>query len=222
MRSQSRSGRCCAHGLVVTGLLVSAAGCADTRLSFEQTGPRGAKTFLLTARQCTWANTPDGGSCLALTYEWETHAGQFILEGVRSKYFRIVIFLPQPIHGMGGGGVFETKPGMLRAYDDYTERGMVFTGGPGRVTVRCDDKNVVAGSFEVTCRGFLPGRGEKSLFSDDYVLRARFEAKPSAELTARMVEEVGWFFATPKWPWEKVRPPRRRDQPEEKAPPTSP
>jgi hypothetical protein len=174
-----------------------ATGCNDTRLSIEQTGKTGSHMFLLTARECSWANTPEGECVLALSYQWDTHAGQFILEGVRSSYLRLVIKLPKAVSGPGGGGEFPLTHGMVHAHDDY-DRGMCFTGGPGHVTVHCGKDNRVTGTFMVTCRGFLPGRGEKSLFSDDYVMRAWFEASPDAAATLRMLDQVDSSFATPQ------------------------
>ena len=186
-------------GLVTLGLIVVAGtGCNDTRMTFTQSGKAGPRTFLLTARDCTWANDENGGTCLALSYQWDTHAGQFILEGVRSSYLRVIIRLPNALNGPGDGGEYELTDGMVRGYDDYTDRGLCYTGGPGRINVRCDKDNKAVGSYEVTCRGFLPGRGVTSLFSDDYILRARFEALPNGPATRRMSDEVGWFFATPK------------------------
>ena len=210
----TRIGRSWVAGMAVA----AAAGCNDTRLSIEQTGREGTHTFVLTARECTWANTPDGECCLALSYQWDTHAGQFILEGVRSSYLRLVIRLPEAIGGPGTGGEFPLRSGMVQAYDDYTDRGMCFTGGPGRVSVQLDKNNRAVGSFVVTCRGFLPGRGEKSLFSDDYVLRARFEALPNADATLRMADEVGLFFATPRREFIYKRRPRTQQT----TPPVAP
>lgn len=193
--SRRLKGRLPALGLALSFI----AGCGkDTRLTFTQTSKEGPLTYLLTPRQAAWANSQDGTTCLALTYQWDTHAGQFILEGVRSSYLRVVIRLPESITGPGSAGDYEMRPGMVQAYDDYTKRGICYTGGPGRINVRCDQNNKLIGSFEVKCRGFLPGRAERSLFSDDYILRANFDARPDAVATRSMVKEVGWFFATPK------------------------
>jgi hypothetical protein len=192
--SRIRNGYVLALGIVAA--VVS--GCSDTRLTFTQSGKGGPHTYLLTARQCTWANTAEGGACVALTYQWDTHAGQFILEGVRSRYLRVVIRLPEPLVGPGSGTEVELKPGMVQAYDDYTDRGMCFSGGAGRVNVLCGKANKLTGSFEVQCRGFLPGREQTSRFSDDYTLRARFEAQPDAASTLRTVDDVAWFFASPE------------------------
>ncbi|MBN1345704.1 MAG: hypothetical protein JXQ73_23630 [Phycisphaerae bacterium] len=174
------------------------AGCNDTRLTFTQSGKGGPQTYLLTARECTWSNTEKGGCCLALTYQWDTHAGQFILEGVRSSYLRLVIWLPEALSSSGTGGEFQLKEGMVQGYDDEPDRGLCYTGGPGRISIRCDSENKVTGSFEVTCRGFLPGWQKTSPFSDDYILRARFDALPNATTTLRMSTDIGWFFATPQ------------------------
>ena len=185
--------------LLAVGLIASiVGGCRDARLTFTQSSKEGPHTFLLTPTECTWANTAAGGSSLALTYRWDTHAGQFILQGVRSYYLRMVIQLPEALGGPGSGGEYELKSGMVQAYDDYTRRGICFTGGPGRITLQCDQDNKLTGSFEVTCRGFLPGRKHTSRFSDDYTLRARFEARPDAAATRRTTDQVGWFFVTPK------------------------
>ncbi len=192
--SRTRTG----HLLVVALVAVSLAGCSSTKLSFTQTGKGGPTTYLLTVRECTWANMPDGGACLALTYQWDTHAGQFILEGVRSSYLRVVIRLADPLTGPGSGGTYDLGPQMVQAYDDDTDRGMCYAGGPGSITLQCDKDNKLKGSFEVTCRGFLPGHRTTGLFSDDYTLRARFEAVPDAARTLGTSKEVGWFFATPQ------------------------
>jgi len=197
--------------LLALGLVVMVVvGCPDTRLIFTQTVKGTPQTFLLTARECTWANAAEGGACLALRYQWDTHAGQFILQGVRSSYVRLVIRLPEPLAGPGDGGDYELRPGMVQAYDDGTDRGICYTGGPGRVSVRCDQDNKVTGSCEVTCRGFLPGREKTSRFSDDYVLRARFVARPDAAATLSTAADVGWFFVTPeRRPVPATRPARR-------------
>ncbi len=175
-----------------------AAGCSDTRLTFTQSGKEGPEKYRLTPRRCTWTNLADGGCCLSLLYQWDTHAGQFILEGVRSNYLRIIIRLPDQLEAVGSSLDVELQPGMVQAYDDHTPRGICYTGGPGRITLRCIKDAKVLGTFEVTCRGFLPGRGPQSLFSDDYVLSAQFEAEPDAEATLRAMADVGWFFTTPE------------------------
>jgi len=185
--------------LLAVGLIASMiGGCRDARLTFTQSTKEGPHTFLLTPTECTWANTEAGGASLALTYRWDTHAGQFILQGVRSYYLRMIIQLPEALAGAGSGGEYALEPGMVQAYDDYTRRGVCFTGGPGRITLQCDKDNKLTGSFEVTCRGFLPGRKHTSRFSDDYTLRARFEARPDAAATRRTADRVRWFFVTPK------------------------
>lgn len=189
------TGRLLALGLMLPIL----AGCGkSTRLTFTQSSKEGPRTFLLTARSATWANSEDGKALLALTYRWDTHAGQFILDGVRSKYVRLIITLPESIAGAGSSGEYDLGPGLVRGYDDYTRRGMCYTGGPGRINVRCDADNKLVGSFEVKCRGFFPGRTETSRFSDDYILRAGFEALPDAPATRVAAKEIGWFFASPK------------------------
>lgn len=185
--------------LVVAALIGGAtAGCGDTRLTFTQSGKEGPEKYRLTPRRCTWTNLADGGCCLSLLYQWDTHAGQFILEGVRSNYLRIIIRLPEQLAAVGSSLDMELKPGMVQAYDDQTPRGICYTGGPGRISLRCIKDAKVLGTFEVTCRGFLPGRGPRSLFSDDYVLSAQFEAEPDAEATLRAMADVGWFFTTPE------------------------
>ncbi len=196
-----------------TMLVAFLTGCVDTRLNIEQSGKSGVYYFQLTAKECTWANTSDGKSILALTYQWDTHAGNFILEGVRSRYLRLVINLPEVISTGGATREHTLEQGMVQAYDDYTDRGMCFTGGPGRVIVLGDKENNVTGSFLVTCRGFLPGRGEKSLFSDDYILSARFEARPNAAATLKMADDVGLFFATPQRTFPPLRTRRKPAEP---------
>ncbi len=179
-------------------MLSASTGCSDSRMTITQSSREGPVTYELTCHRVTWSNTEKGGCCLALTHQWNTHAGQFILHGVRSSYVRMVVHLPRPLEGPGSGYEMELRPGMVQAYDDAPDRGLCYTGGPGRISLQCGEENKVTGSLEVTCRGFLPGRQEMGLFGDEYVFRVKFEAEPDAAATLRTADEVGWYFATPQ------------------------